>query len=323
MFNSGAFKPAWWLTNPHLQTIAPKYFRKSLNINVIKQTLETPDNDFIDLAWTELPTSSNKPIVLILHGLEGSIDSHYAKGMMIAIKASGWIGLLMHFRGCSGRPNRKAPSYHSGQTQDVSFLVDHLGQTLPDRLKAAIGFSLGGNVLTKYLAEFPNSPIKAAAVICAPLNLASCSQRINRGASKIYQRYLINMLKQSTLKKIQMKLLPQFAKEEVLALKTIYDFDNLVTAPINGYKDAEDYYRKASGQSVIGEIKHPMLIIHAKDDPFLSHEDIININKKNDNISFEICSHGGHVGFISGKSPFKPVYWLEQRVPNFLKAYLQ
>ena len=323
MYSASKFKPAWWLTNPHLQTLAAKFIRRNNKLVTCSETLELPDGDFIDLAWTEHPTKSNtKPIIVVLHGLEGSKDSHYATGMLHALKGRGWIAVLMHFRGCSGKPNRQANSYHSGDIRDISYLTEQLVARYQHCEFSIIGFSLGGNVLTQYLAQVPRNPYRAAVVICAPLDLASCSTRINQGFSRLYQRYLLQMLKKSTLVKIDTKVIQTIENTKVNSIKTIYDFDEHVTAPLNGFTNAQDYYQQASGNQVMEKIKHPCLFIHAADDPFLNHQRSLPKQKLPKNLIFEVSLHGGHVGFIYGNNPLKPKYWLEKRTPDFLNNYL-
>jgi len=323
MITTSSFKAAWWLRNAHLQTILAKHFKKHQRLLTHKLTLDTPDDDFLDIVWTEQPKQNgHRPIVVVLHGLEGSIDSHYVKGILTAIKKKGWIGVLMHFRGCSGRPNKKAHSYHSGDTRDIAFFTSWLEKYYPNAPKAAIGFSLGGNVLTRFLAQHNDNPYQVATVICAPLDLASCSKRISLGVSKIYQKYLVDMLKASTLKKIEQQLLPNICPNTLSKVIKLRDFDHLVTAPINGFNNAEHYYQQASGKPVLHKIKQPCLFVHAADDPFLSHQDIVPTKPLPEHITFEISNSGGHVGFISGNNPFKPTYWLEQRIPQFLEQYL-
>ena len=323
MYSTSQFKPAWWLKNAHFQTLAAKLFRRKHILNTQAETLELPDGDFIELAWTEKTKLNNtRPIVVVLHGLEGSKDSHYAKGMLNAIKNRGWIGVLMHFRGCSGKPNRQASSYHSGDTRDITFLTQLLASRYQQCTLSVVGFSLGGNVLTQYLAQVPDNPYNSAAVICAPLDLASCSARINQGFSKLYQKYLLQMLKDSTEEKIASKVIDTIKINHLSAINTIYDFDELVTAPLNGFESAQHYYQQASGNQVINKIKQPCLFIHAADDPFLNHQRSLPKQKLPKNMTFEISSHGGHVGFIHGNNPFKPQYWLEQRVPEFLNTHI-
>ncbi len=323
MYSASKFKPAWWLTNAHFQTLAAKFFRRKKQLLTNNETLELPDGDFIDLAWTEQPKkNNNKPIVVMLHGLEGSKDSHYAKGMLAAVKARGWIAVLMHFRGCSGKPNRQASSYHSGDTRDISYLTEHLIAHYQQCFFSILGFSLGGNVLTQYLAQAPNNPYKAAAVICAPLDLASCSVRINQGFSRLYQKYLLQMLKDSALEKIGKKMINHIKPAQLAAIKTIVDFDEKVTAPLNGFNSADHYYQQTSGNKVIPNIKQPCLFVHSADDPFLNHQSSLPTQKLPEHLTFEVSKRGGHVGFIYGNNPFKPRYWLEKRIPDFLANYL-
>ena len=323
MYSVSKFKPAWWLTNAHCQTLAAKLFRHQQKLVTLTETVELPDGDFIDLAWTEQPEKNNtRPIVVILHGLAGSKDSHYARGMLNAIKHRGWIAVLMHFRGCSDKPNRQASSYHSGDIRDISYLTEQLIKRYQHCVFSAIGFSLGGNVLTQYLAQVPSNPYRAAAVICAPLDLASCSARINQGFSRLYQQYLLRMLKSSTLEKISTKIISNLTKKKVESIKTLYDFDDYVTAPLNGFTNAQHYYQQASGNQVMAKIKQPCLFIHAADDPFLNHQCSLPPQKLPGHLMFEVSNHGGHVGFIHGNNPLKPQYWLEQRVPDFLNKFL-
>jgi len=322
MYSISQFKPAWWLSNAHFQTLGAKLFRRKDTFVTKNETLELPDGDFVDLAWTEVPKKNNtRPIVVILHGLEGSKDSHYARGMLKAIKSRGWIAVLMHFRGCGGKPNRQASSYHSGDIRDITYFTKQLSLRYQQCDFSIVGFSLGGNVLTRYLAQVPNNPYCSAAVICAPLDLASCSVRINQGFSKMYQKYLLQMLKDSTLEKITSKVIHNIKEKQLSSIKTIKDFDEKITAPLYGFLNADDYYEQSSGKRVMTNIKQPCLFIHAADDPFLHHESSLPQQLLPDNLVFEVSKHGGHIGFISGKNPFKPEYWLEKRVPDFLARF--
>ena len=323
VFYSSDFKPAWWLTNPHGQTMLAKYLQGKATAVEYEELLELPDGDFIELAWTERPENApQKSIVVVLHGLEGSQNSHYAKGMLKALKRQGYIGLLMHFRGCGSKPNRQINSYHSGDIRDITYLSVLIHKRYPNTKLALIGFSLGGNVAVQYLAQHPKNPYETACIICAPIDLASCSKKINRGVSKVYQQYLLGMLKDSTLIKHSVLPSDDTCPEKIKKIKTMWQFDDSVTAPLNGFSSAEDYYQQVSGINVIDKIKQPCLIIHAEDDPFLEHTKIIDTPELPNNIRFEISKKGGHVGFITGSNPLKPVFWLEARVPKYLKEFL-
>jgi len=320
MIYQSNFKPAWWLRNRHLQTIVPMLSRAREKIQTTEEILELPDGDFVELAWTEKPKPhESKPIILIFHGLEGSVSSHYIKGILKAIKQQAWIGLLMHFRNCGKQRNRKPHSYHSGATGDASYLITYLSKKYPNATLAAIGYSLGGNMLTKFLGENETSLLKTSVVISAPLDLSACSQKINRGFSKIYQQYLLRSLLNQVKQKIKKGQITQLSENTLHNIKTMRDFDHRVTAPLNNFDSAEDYYAKCSGQNFLKNISVPTLFIQAKDDPFLGEDMFLAFDTFPQNIFFEVSSHGGHVGFISGYNPFQPIYWLEKRVVDFLK----
>lgn len=317
------FKPAWWLSNRHLQTMGAKWLNRNTSITTYDEVLTLPDGDFADLTWTEIPTKNNtKPIVVLLHGLHGSKNSHYIKGMFQRIIQKGWIGVLIHFRGCSGRPNLFSYSYHCGYTDDIHYFTSQLTKRYPQSNLAIIGYSLGGNVLAKYLSEDKNSPYKAAVVVCAPLHLASCSDKISKGSSTIYQKYLVDMLKEATREKMETGLINHISLSQLNKIITLREFDDAVTAPLHGFDSANDYYNKASAKDLLPNITTPCLIIHAKDDPFLCNKTITDVSALPNNITFEISEHGGHVGFISGRNITKPEYWLEARIPHFLQDFL-
>ncbi|WP_199610348.1 hydrolase [Flocculibacter collagenilyticus] len=326
MIVKSLFKPAWWLKHCHLQTIMPRVIRKHFHLSTQPELLELPDGDFVELAWTQkVSHQTTTPIVLVFHGLEGSVNSVYAKGMMKAIADAGWTGVLMHFRGCGSDINRLARAYHSGETDDANYFINHIRKHYPNSPLAAVGFSLGGNVLAKYLGEQGDkSPLSCAAVICAPFDLASSSHRITQGSSKIYQKYLLDMLKTSTinkLQKMQQGFPLSYSPYDVKRFKTLREFDNAITAPIHGFIDAEDYYQRASGMPFLKSIRVPSLIIHAKDDPFMSDAVIPKTHQLSSAIRYELSEHGGHVGFIAGHNPRKPIFWLEHRIPQFFAEH--
>ena len=209
-------------------------------------------------------------ICLVLHGLEGSMDSHYSGPLLMAATRANMQAVFMHFRGCSGEPNRLPRRYHSGDTSDLICVLDTIKKRYPDRNIHAIGVSLGGNILLKYLGEHGNSPaVQSAAAISVPYDLANGARTLRHGTAKIYQRHLLGSLQSSFFKKTRMMKMPIPIpdKDEI---DTIYDFDNLVTAPLHGFRDADDYYEKSSCRQFIPSIRTPTLLLHAIDDPFLS-----------------------------------------------------
>jgi len=319
------FQPAWWLKHAHLQTIFAKYLSPKHRLNTEAETITLPDGDEVQLNWLHSKTgSNNSPVIILLHGLAGDINSHYIQAMLAQCNTLGWTAVLLHFRGCNGKPNKLPRAYHSGDTADAALVITQVKRRYPNRPLVAVGYSLGGNVLLKYCGEQAGqNPLSAAVAVCPPLSLSACAKRINTGSSKLYQRYLLGRLKRSTLRKLEqfadfpLPLTPQ----QVQGFSSIEQFDEYYTAPIHGFLNAQDYYQKASGKAFLRHICIPTLIIHAKDDPFLSAEVIPKANELSPYIHYELTSGGGHVGFVYG-SPLKPKFWLNQRIPQFITEQL-
>lgn len=316
MFNL-PFKPAWWLRGPHLQTLWSTLFRRRrISIPWHKERVELADGDFIDLAWN---TITGGPIVMILHGLEGSLYSPYATGMMEALTRQKCRAVLMHFRSCSGELNRLPRMYHSGETEDVAEVVRYLLTHEPKTPIAAVGFSIGGNVLLKWLGETgANNPLAAAVTISVPFELENSVDRLNHGFSRIYQRHLLRCLQKKIVAKCDAQRLP-FSLPPIMTLRTIREFDEHVTAPLHGFHNAKNYYRIASCRQYLKQVRVPTLLLQAKDDPFMTEKAIPAPHELPDKVTLEVYEHGGHVGFISGWIPGRARYWLEDRVPLFLK----
>ncbi len=304
------FKPAWWLRDAHLQTLWPALLRRPIkNLELKRERIELPDGDFIDLDWTE----GSGPIVILLHGLEGSIDSSYAKGMLRALQNNHCRGVFLNFRGCSGEANRLSRAYHSGETNDLNTIVHLLKAREPTTPLAAVGFSLGGNVLLKWLGETKKeNPLKAAVAISVPFELHKAILRVNRGFSRIYQWHLLKCLQ----KKMKLK---SVSTEQFGSLR---DFDDHITAPLHGFKDSNDYYIRCSSRQFVPHIAVPTLLLQAKDDPFMTEDVVPTLQELPPHVTLEISEYGGHVGFVSGHFPWNPIYWLESRVPAFLQGFL-
>jgi len=319
MITSSQYKPAWWLPGTHAQTLWASLVRRTVEIELTMERLTLPDGDFIDLAWTK---SKPDKIVIVLHGLEGSIDSSYAKGMLAAINKKGWLGVFMHFRGCSGEHNLKDRSYHSGETGDIRFLVETLRKRHPETTLSALGFSLGGNALLKYLGEYKdNSHLKVAVTVSVPYLLSNSAAKLEKGFSRIYQRHLLNRLVNKTLSKFKDREAP-INITDIKSWNTFLLFDHHITAPIHGFKSGNDYYEQSSSRQYLKKITTPTLLIHSKDDPFMSVDAIPNKDDLSESVTLELSDHGGHVGFISGSTPWNATYWLEERIPEFLGTYL-
>ncbi|WP_017445065.1 hydrolase [Gayadomonas joobiniege] len=327
MIIESRFKPAWWMTNRHLQTGWQKIHRRKLICPTIQQRLELADGDFIDIHWSEKPKKHySSPLVIVLHGLEGSVRSTYARGMMNAVRQQGWIGVLMHFRSCGGIANRLARAYHSGDTEDLNFLITYLRQKYPNAPCYAVGFSLGANVLVKFNGEqAKDNPLSASVAICPPLDLAASCLHIQRGFAKVYQKYLLDMMLDNLARKMQSVDLSLYLgkkPEKFNKIRTIWQFDQTITAPLHGYRSAQDYYQKCSGRQFLKQVQKPLLVIHAADDPFLSPDSVPQAHELSSHVTFELSQKGGHVGFISGPSPRQVEYWLETRTLEYFRQIL-
>jgi predicted alpha/beta-fold hydrolase len=321
MIYAADFKPAWWLPGPHLQTLWPVLCRRQPRPHLRRERLELFDGDFLDLDWTQ---QDRGPIVLILHGLEGSSDSGYARGLLHAVAARGWRGVVLHFRGCSGEPNRLAPSYNAGHTSDLACVIDWLRHREPVTPLACVGYSLGGNVLLKWLGETgTTAPIQAAVAVSVPFLLESATRRLGRGLSRLYQTYLLYHLRANYQGKSHLQAQLPVPVKEMARLRDFYSFDDKVTAPLHGYTDARDYYARASCRQYLKAIRAPTLILHALDDPFMLPEVVPTAEELADSVILELSPHGGHVGFVTGPSPWQAVYWLERRIPLFLVKHLE
>jgi uncharacterized protein len=316
------FQPAWWLPGPHLATIFPALARRRVPLAARRQTFELPDGDFVELAWVDGSANEHTPAVLVLHGLEGSIDSPYVRGILAAIARRGWRAVLLHFRGCAGAPNRLARAYHSGETGDVRTIVEYLARELPRAPLAIIGYSLGGNVLLKYLGEEgaqARSRVAGAVAVSVPLLLAPCADRLRRGFSRVYDRWLLRSLRASFRRKsAQVDLGLPLSRADLARISCLREFDDKITAPLHGFAGADDYYQRSSSRPYLAQIEVPTLILQARDDPFMTEAVLPAETELSTAVTLELSERGGHVGFISGNNPFAPEYWLERRIPEFL-----
>ena len=313
------FRPAWWLRNPHLQTLWPALVRRSQPVSITRERIELPDGDFVDLDWT----GEDGPIVVILHGLQGSSRSLHIRGLLGALRGHGFRGVAMHFRGCSGEPNRLLRTYHSGETGDFGHIVRCLNERHPTVPIGAVGFSLGGNVLLKWLAERGGDAETSAAVaVSVPFRLARVADRLERGFSRVYKRHFITDLRRAVLRKFRKRPGP-LDLDAVSREWTFRGFDNRVTAPLHGFRDAEHYYDAASCGQYLRDVARPTLIVHALDDPFMTRDIVPSRDELSPFIRLELSAAGGHVGFVEGSTPWSARYWLDQRIVRFLAERLE
>lgn len=318
MIRTGAFRPAWWLPGGHLQTLYPTLFRRRVIPRLTRQRLELPDGDFLDIDWTD---GCGGMRVLVLHGLEGSLDSHYAGSLLARLSREGYQAGLMYFRGRSGEINRLPRSYHSGETADLGYVIRLLHTAHPDGKIAVVGFSLGGNVLLKWLGEQGcDAPVCTAVAISVPFDLDRAAQRLERGFSRVYRNHLLEKLRRSVVAKSVLHE-PPLSVHELRGLRSFRAFDDAVTAPLHGFSGVDDYYSRSSSRRFLRSICTPTLILQARDDPFLPTDALPEDSDISEAVTLELSEHGGHVGFIAGSHPLAPVYWLEQRIAAHLSGF--
>ncbi|MEJ5043248.1 hydrolase [Pseudomonas sp. B21-036] len=321
------FKPATGLRNPHVQTLWGPLWRKSPPLAHRRERLWLADGDFLDLDWHG-PLATTTPLVVVLHGLTGSSTSHYVIGLQRALAAQGWASVAVNWRGCSGEPNLLPRSYHSGASEDLAEVIAHLRTQRPQAPLYAVGYSLGGNVLLKHLGEAGTaSQLQAAVAVSVPFRLDQCADRIGLGFSRVYQAHFMRAMLGYV--KDKQRHFQHHGYHEGLAtldrlgplenLRTFWDFDGRVTAPLNGFSDAHDYYQRSSSRYYLGENRTPTLIIHAQDDPFVFSHSLPGAAELASQTTLELHRHGGHVGFVDG-SLRQPGYYLERRIPQWLAS---
>jgi uncharacterized protein len=315
---TSSFQPAAILKNPHLQTIWAAKIRRLSKFNCTFEHIELPDGDFLELAWSP---SNHRGTVLLLHGLEGGIESKYIQGQMKLLDQKGYQSVLLHFRGCGKTPNRLDRSYHAGDTCDLSYISALLRERLGKNLSAIVGFSLGANVLLKWLGESNRSDIiNKAIAVSPPFDLASSADHLDTGLSKLYQYHLVENMK----KKYRQKFINRGDKISDKLLKTLTSFrkfDNFITGPLHGFDNAEEYYQKSSCRQFLKNIQTPTLIVHSEDDPFLPATSIPKPHELGPKTEMELSKNGGHIGFIKKEKNGMLGYWLESRIHSYIADF--
>ncbi|MCD6047451.1 MAG: alpha/beta hydrolase fold protein [Gammaproteobacteria bacterium] len=309
------FEPKKYLKSPHLQTILTQYLVKSPLPDLQHEIFELSDGDFVEFYFAG---DVSKGLVIILHGILGALDSHYAAISFEALASLGLGGVFVSARGAGEKLNRTPRFFNAADTKDLQEIILHLRQRFPNVPLFAIGYSLGGVILTKWLGEYTaDNPLKAAMAVSIPFDLKFSVEHFSRYPGKLYSDYMIRTIRRKMLQKFSCHdgLVDLQALKQV---RTFPEFDNLVTAPINGYTDAHDYYQKGSPKYYLKSIQTPLLIVHAKDDPFSSSEAIPAEEELSEFVTLEVSEHGGHLGFISEIKQGKPDYWLVYRIKEYL-----
>ncbi|AUD05695.1 YheT family hydrolase [Spirosoma pollinicola] len=312
-----SYMPPARLWNGHLQTIIPSLFRR-VSSNYVRDRIDTPDDDFLDLDWSRA-TEKNDTLIILTHGLEGSSTSSYLAGMVNHLTKNGFDCLAWHFRSCSGEMNRQKRFYHIGETSDLHFVVQHAlskgYQTI-----YLMGFSAGGNVTLKYIGENGTTlhpAIKKAVVFSVPVHLMGSARRLEQWDSLVYNYRFNRTLKRKILQKAA--VMPGVFPTEALSnVRSIREFDNLFTAPMNGFRDVTDYYTRSSALQFIPDIAIPTLLVNAKNDPFLSPECFpTELGRELANVWMEFPEQGGHCGFPPHTGKIQGTYWSEERALQF------
>jgi len=332
--SSPPYRAPRWLPGGHLQTLHAALLIPRPGVAYRRERWETPDGDFIDLDWVEpdaglgtrgsglaVQATAESPLVVLFHGLEGSSRSHYALAMMAALRDRGMRGVVVHFRGCSGEPNRLPRAYHSGDAREIDWILRRFRSRNAGALLYAVGVSLGGNALLKWLGETGASAMEVvdrAAAVSAPVNLMISGDALGKGFNLIYTRHFLMTLKRKALEKHT--LYPGlFDAARVRAASTLREFDDLVTAPLHGYRDTDDYWTRASSKPGLKDIRVPTLVINARNDPFLPAAALPRADEVSPAVTLEQPDEGGHVGFVGGAFPGN-LDWLPARVLEFFSV---
>lgn len=320
--NFEQFRAPWWQPGGHVQTIWAALCAKGGESPAWRrERWDTPDGDFIDIDFSSGLTSASAPTLVLFHGLEGSSSSHYAKALAQVCAQRGWHLAVPHFRGCSGEPNRLLRAYHSGDSDEVDWVLRRLQQSASGEL-LAMGVSLGGNALARWAGlqqQAAAELVKGAAVICAPLDLVAGGVNLGQGLNRwIYTPMFMRTLVPKALAKWQQSP-GVFDRERLQRARTLHDFDDVFTAPVHGFRDADDYWRRASAKPLLKQVAVPLLLLNARNDPFVPAHSLPRPDEVSATVQLWQPPHGGHVGFASGAwpahvqaMPLAVTEWLEQ-----------
>lgn len=318
--------PPRWLPTAHAQTIIPALFARRPDVAYRRERWNTPDGDFIDLDWLSYPADSaarpaaGAPLFVLFHGLEGSSDSHYARALMAAAQAQGWHGVVPHFRSCSGPLNLAPRFYHLADSAEVDWVLRRLRTSHAGPIVVA-GVSLGGNVLLRWLGERGRDCafITAAAAISTPLDVHAGGRALSQGFALVYTMSFLKTLKKKALQKLE-QYPGLFDRDAMLACRTMYEYDNVVTAPLHGFRNTEHYWTEATTRPLLPDIVVPTLVLNARNDPFLPSTALPTRAEVSPAIELDQPEAGGHAGFMTGPFPGR-IDWLSRRVFTFLEPF--
>ena len=322
----GLFRPLWWLAGSHAQTAWGGLTRSRRQVTFRRESLQTPDGD--ELVLDHLDGAAGAPRLLVLHGLEGSSFSAYVQGFLALARDRGWRGVALNFRSCARRlddpsvwiPTRRPRLYHSGETGDLGFVLRHLAEADPGSALSAVGVSLGGNVLLKWLGENPaQTALAAAAAVSVPYDLGAGARYMDGGIGRIYVRRFVRTLsvKAAGLAARFPEVAARIDVPRARAANTFREFDDAATAPLHGFAGADDYYAQSSSLEFVEKIATPTLCLSAQDDPFLPRRVLDEVRERaSSSVELWTTARGGHIGFVAGTA--RPRYWAEESVFGWL-----
>ncbi len=298
---AGGYRAPWWLPGAHLQTIVPARVLPAPAVHYRRERWDTPDGDFIDVDFSlPEPPATDAPLMVLFHGLEGSSRSHYARALMDGCSARGWRGLVAHFRGCSGEPNRLARAYHSGDSDEIDWILRRVALRWPRAPRYAVGISLGGNALAKWAGERgagAGACIRACVAACAPFDLAAGGDALGRGFNRVYARSFLRTLRPKAIAKA--RRFPGLADiGRIAASRTLFEFDDAFTAPVHGFAGVRDYWRRASAKPWLATVAIPTLALNARNDPFVPAGSLPAAHEVASCVRLETPAQGGHLGFF-------------------------
>lgn len=318
------YRAPFWLPGRHPQSIYPYLFLRDPSRATGRERVDTPDGDFVDFDWTGLSDRSDpRPVVVLFHGLEGSSRSHYATAILGAAARKGWRGVVPHWRGCSGEPNRLARAYHSGDFAEVHWMLSTLRSRVGGAPLFALGVSLGGSALLNWLGregDLSRRWLTAAASISAPIDLMASGTALDRGLNRIYGRNFLRTLIPKALEK-ERRFPGLYDREALARARLMREFDDLVTAPLHGFQSVEDYWTRASSKPYLKTITLPTLVLNAQNDPFVPGESLPGASETSPEVTLEQPPHGGHVGFVQGPFPGS-LGWLTDRLLGYFERHL-
>jgi len=319
--DAARFRAPRWLRGGHAQTIYPYLLRRP-HMAMRRERVDTPDGDFWDLDWLDAPAAGRAPLVVLFHGLEGGAQSHYARNLMMHLASRQWRGVVPHFRGCSGEPNRLARAYHSGDHEEVGAMLAHVRAQSEVPLFAA-GVSLGGSALLNWIGRAGATAaqtLRAAATASVPLDLMASGIAIDRGLNRIYARHFLHTLVPKAVA-IAVRFPGRLDARRIARVRTMWEFDETVTAPLHGFAGADDYWTRASSKPWLREVRIPTLVINARNDPFVPAASLPSQDEVSPDVVLEQPAHGGHVGFMAGPGRGR-MDWLALRMLRFFDGVL-